>query len=378
MATPYSPFRGRAPAVVQGKDVESHLAPAQTYNNFSSQDHTDRKSDPPRSCRDVFWGMLFYAHIGAIVYAVAVNAPTMVSGYAASINNDGSTNSTNAYANRLLESYPSRFLQNNQTASGSELASIAPETFLVILCSCGVIAFVMSTLALGFMMTFAEGLIKMALWFNILLFGVLAILSLVAGAIGPGLIFLVMCAFSACYAYRVWIRIPFAAANLVTAVTAVRQNLGLAVYAYWSLILILLWTILWTISLGATVYVLGNCDASTGVCASSVNGGIIFAFLVSYYWTAQVLSNVVHVTTAGTVGTWWFRPSEAGGCCSHAVRQSYVRALTTSFGSICLGSLIVAIIQAIRETINISRENGDSFIACCAECLIGCIESLVE
>jgi hypothetical protein len=55
-----------------------------------------------------------------------------------------------------------------------------------------------------------------------------------------------------------------------------------------------------------------------------------------------------------------------------------MRSLTTSFGSICLGSLVVALIQALREVVRSMRENDDSIVACCAECLIGCIESLVE
>lgn len=55
-----------------------------------------------------------------------------------------------------------------------------------------------------------------------------------------------------------------------------------------------------------------------------------------------------------------------------------MRSLTTSFGSICFGSLIVAIIQAVKEMVRSMRENGDSFIICCAECLLGCLESLVE
>lgn len=37
-----------------------------------------------------------------------------------------------------------------------------------------------------------------------------------------------------------------------------------------------------------------------------------------------------------------------------------------------------AIIQSIREVVHSLRENGDSFLACLAECLIACIESLVE
>lgn len=55
-----------------------------------------------------------------------------------------------------------------------------------------------------------------------------------------------------------------------------------------------------------------------------------------------------------------------------------MRSLTYSFGSIAFASLVVAIIQSIRELIHSLRDNGDSLTACCAECVLGCIESLVE
>jgi len=91
-----------------------------------------------------------------------------------------------------------------------------------------------------------------------------------------------------------------------------------------------------------------------------------------------VSKNVVHVTVAGTVGTWWFEPRTASSCCSRGVRDSWLRAMTFSFGSICFGSLLVAIIQAIKSLIHQMREQGDGIVACLAECLLGCIESLVE
>lgn len=39
---------------------------------------------------------------------------------------------------------------------------------------------------------------------------------------------------------------------------------------------------------------------------------------------------------------------------------------------------MVAIINAVRDFVHSSRENGDSFIACCADCILGCLEDLVE
>ena len=53
--------------------------------------------------------------------------------------------------------------------------------------------------------------------------------------------------------------------------------------------------------------------------------------------------------------------------------------MTTSFGSICFGSLLVAIVQALRALANQAQENGDAgILACIAVCILGCIESLIE
>jgi len=255
--------------------------------------------------------------------------------------------------------------------------SIDPAALLAITGIAGILGCLFSSVALSFMIRFAEGLIKTALIFNIVMFAIMALLSLAVGELGGVMVGGLMCALSTYYTVKVWSRIPFAASNLVTAVTAVQDNIGLVLYAYISLVLLFGWSIWWTISAASTVLVVGDCDAD-GECQNEVSAALIFMFMVSYYWTVQVIVNVVHVTTAGTVGTWWFQPVEASGCCSKAVRDSYVRSLTTSFGSICLGSLIVALIQAVREFIHSLREDGDSIVACCAECMIGCLESLAE
>jgi len=85
------------------------------------------------------------------------------------------------------------------------------------------------------------------------------------------------------------------------------------------------------------------------------------------------------VTVAGIVGTWWFSPAESKGCCTGAVRDSFIRTLTTSFGSICFGSLLVAILRTLREMANYARTQDDGgFLLCVVECILGCLESLLE
>lgn len=153
--------------------------------------------------------------------------------------------------------------------------------------------------------------------------------------------------------------------------------MGLVFYAYLSLILLFGWTIWWSAASVSTILVVHECDGD-GECGKEIQGLYVFLFLVSYYWTCQVITNVVHVTVAGTVGSWWWVPHEASGCCSRAVQDSYRRSLTTSFGSICFGSLIVAIIQALKEILHQMRQQDDGIMICIADCLLGCIESLVE
>ena len=91
----------------------------------------------------------------------------------------------------------------------------------------------------------------------------------------------------------------------------------------------------------------------------------------------------MHAIVAGVVSTWWFVPQEASSFCSQAIMGSAVRATTTSFGSICFGSLLVAILQTIRHLIQSARNDSDvdgcgAIMLCLAECLIRCFEEMLE
>ena len=103
---------------------------------------------------------------------------------------------------------------------------------------------------------------------------------------------------------------------------------------------------------------------------------------MNYISHAFLLStqNLLHVTIAGVVGTWWFAPHEARSCCSSSVIDSFIRASTTSFGSICLGSLLVAMIQVLHQLVHDARRNGrgNNLLLCILECLINILQSLME
>lgn len=398
--------------VVQGEEVhqkESSVAYSSQpsvdkaqygYSQHYTNDMLPVEKPAMQSYRDAFWALLFYIHLVTIAIAGATYTPQMMKDVAENyyegdygggdrrlVNSEGTGNSDSTHVIRHLASktvalFPRILKQEeeseNKYGEDNELnMDFDSNMAMIIICLTVVLGFVISSLSMGLLISFGEGLIKCALFFNIAMPLVVAIIGVVGGS--PGVVFmsLLFSTFAAYYAWRVWPRIPFAAANLATAVSAVRANIGLTIYAYISIFMLLLWSFIWSLSTMSTLYVTSGCNAD-GECDNELSGFLVFAFLLSYYWTSQVISNVVTVTTAGTVGTWWFSPQEANGCCSSAVRDSYMRSLTTSFGSICLGSLIVAIVQSIQEMVHQSRENGDSIVVCCAECLLACIASLLE
>ena len=141
--------------------------------------------------------------------------------------------------------------------------------------------------------------------------------------------------------------------------------MGLTFAAYTLMIVAIFWSMLWFWGIGDAL--------------QDSNIFISFLLFVSFYWVHQVLTNIMHVTTAGTVGTWWFVPEEAQSCWSPAIQDSLIRATSFSFGSICLGSLMVAIVQGLRGVAHMARDTEDfQALVCILDCLLGCVEDMIE
>ncbi len=217
--------------------------------------------------------------------------------------------------------------------------------------------------------------IKNSLFFNMAVGLAVSIGGFTSGSLEAGFVGLILFVIAVCYAWAVWSRIPYAATNLVTASTAIKANMGLTFFAFGAIFMNGLWLVFWSAGTYSTLFVVGNCNENG---CEDINSFYTFLFILSLFWTIQVIKNVVHVTVAGTVGTWWWTPVEASGCCSKAVRESNNRALTYSFGSICLGSLLVAIVQTLKQFVEMARDSDDGILKCVADCLLGCLETMME
>jgi len=91
------------------------------------------------------------------------------------------------------------------------------------------------------------------------------------------------------------------------------------------------------------------------------------------------IHNTILPCPSGVVGTWWFAPAEASSFFSAALQDSMVRATTYSFGSICFGAFVVALVRALRVTLQYARQNDDAqFLVCILECILRCIEDMID
>ena len=295
---------------------------------YSSQELREHRQSPSKKYKDVIWAILFWVHI---VVVVGVCIMMFSSG-------------------------------NGVELNGSSIA-LGNVTFITGIC--GAVAVGLCTVGLNFMMNNAEQLVQAALIFSVLTSLAMALLGLMTGnlilAILGGISFLIGC----CYAYMVWARIPFAAVNLKTALSGVKKNLGLVLLAYIVIAIAFGWSLLWFLGLGNAF--------------SETNLFVVFLLFLSYYWTHQVLQNTMHVTTAGVIGTWWFAPEEANQWWAPALTDSLIRATTSSFGSICFGSFLVAVVQALRALEHYARSNDDmTFVVCIVQCILACIQGILE
>lgn len=297
------------------------------------------------------------------------------------------------------ESYERAFGTSSASGESSSDGSDQPppEAFFPFVVVASIIAApVLSVLALGYMSRNAALLIRASLYVAIGLNVLFFFITLLAGVPGSAFIHALFAALLACYAKAIWHRIPYAASNLRSAIVAVKANMGVALVAFTSVPASIAWIFTWTFAFAGTLsqpfmYTETQVSNSSGSDWSGSESGthtettmsglgifVIFMYILSFHWTLQVISGVVRTTIAGVIGTWWFSPLEASSFCSSAVRDSFSRSLTYSFGSICFGSLIVAIVETLRAWLRSASRQRNGIVRLIAQCLLLYIERLIE
>jgi hypothetical protein len=161
-------------------------------------------------------------------------------------------------------------------------------------------------------------------------------------------------------------RIPFAALVLESVVAVLKKYPAMLNVVAVNLVVGILYAVFWFVS------VMGASTQFSGGTLKIVT----FYFAFSLFWSMQVFANTAHVTLSGVFATYYFLEG-TGQAVRNPTAAAFRRALSYSFGSVCFGSLLVALLQLIRLILRCSVRRG-TLAAACVDCLLSFVEELIE
>jgi hypothetical protein len=232
-----------------------------------------RGKEQPRSCRDVFWALLFLLQLGIMCWVGLKFGPDALVATSAELG--------------PREGLEDDDVTLDQADEDETPLVLAYWNIIKMAYTCGAFAVIVSGFALAFMMAMSRRLVYVALVLSI---GV----SFAWGTIGIGIspksfvpitgILALMLTMG--YMFVVWDRIPFASANLTTALQGVRDNLGLVCIAFECQFLALVCSIYYSFTFVGLHNAMNNGGLEIGENWKVAVDGVL---LISYFWTYQVL-----------------------------------------------------------------------------------------
>ncbi|TIC01280.1 DUF580-domain-containing protein [Wallemia mellicola] len=329
-------------------------------------DEKGSRFKPKLRLRDPIFFVLFlctfFAFIGLSGYAL--HEWTQVSGISSGL---GNTNATNN-------------------------ATFTKETGYLLVVDAG-IGLVFAVIYLLLLRIFTKIILEITLVLSILTTWALAIYQFTQHYWSGAIVLLIIGILQVVFYFGMRRRIPLASLLLKIVIDIAKHYPSVYVVSFIGLIVQTAWSVFYAFGVAA-IYVVWTpgseiCGSGTGgSCSSGKVAGLVFFLTFAYLWVSQVFGNIVLVTLAGgPYGGWYyFGPyqQDGSGMPKHPTPSAFVRASTTSLGSIAFGSLIVTFLEIIKMIFRALQNNADAageigkILACCAVCVISVIEWLVK
>lgn len=337
------------------------MGPPPTYDqNFGNWNQNSKpdfqqafKVEKPQ-WHDIWAGLLFLAVCGGFVAVSGIS----ISGYASTygFNGDGIYGSNNDFG-----------LSTNT---------------VVLFVFCLAVAFVLGYGYIWVARMFTKQFIWITGILHIVFVFVTAIYMLVRQYYSGGIVFLIFGVFAA-FCFWTWIpRIPFSVLMLQTVIDVSKTFGHVYLVSFIGGVLALAFGAYFSVTMVA-VYVKYEPGANPACadgnnCSSAIVIGLLVFITFAAYWITEWLKNTIHTIVSGVYGAWFFAPKSPP---KGATRGATTRALTYSFGSISFGSLLVAIVQFLRQLCSIARQsefNSGNMAAGCAFCILGCFLGILD
>lgn len=223
---------------------------------------------------------------------------------------------------------------------------------------------------------------------NIIFGFVTAIYMLARHYYSGGIVFLLFSIFTVICFLSWRSRIPFSVLMLQTAIDVSKRHSHVYLVSAIGGFLATAFAAWYSVTLVA-VYVKFEPSANNPACSQGAGGcsngkviGLIAFITFAAYWITEWLKNTIHTTISGVYGSWYFNSRNYP---TKVTRGALRRALTYSFGSISLGSLVVAIINFLRQLCSVAQQQAagegnilGTILWCVVGCLIGILDWAVQ
>ncbi|KAG0089276.1 putative choline transporter, neither null mutation nor overexpression affects choline transport [Podila epicladia] len=351
-----------------GSSQPPHYTHEEEEARLLAKDNTAGKYTAEARYNDVWATGLFVANIGAFT---ALNIYSF-----------------RAYASNLAD--PFVILDNGERIATD--AFIVDHSLSILVLSSIIVSFALSFGYFLLIQRYTAFLVKFSFLFSVFLTLALGVLQIMAGSLFWGIIS-VLAGLAVLFLYKYWAsRMQLSVHILQTAAAVTRKYPGTLAVAFSGLFSQIAWSTLWIFSLAVNYSVfqrISNCrveDSPDGRSRLACDNNALYLVMIYFnfvmFWNTEIIKNVVHVTISGVFGVYYFFEGSPQGAPASPTLGSAKRALTTSFGSVCFGSLLIALLQTLRYILNSLRNDSDdgimAFLAMCASCILSCLEGLFE
>uniref|UniRef100_A0A7S1BNA3 Choline transporter-like protein n=1 Tax=Corethron hystrix TaxID=216773 RepID=A0A7S1BNA3_9STRA len=268
-----------------GTEVNAEVVQNMDHFGTSNNQEYVKGEMQPKQYRDKTFTFLFLGHLVAMIWVWSKYIPEVLN------TNSSGNNDVDSTVDDVSTSNSTSFEFSEDNINGIKLMVVAP----------AIVGFAVSLGGLALLISCAKTLIHISLLLSILVSVGIVLIALMSGQVLYCIISIILALFTCCYYCAVKDRIPFAAANLNTAASAVKANfMGLFLSTIFFDILSFVYVVTWSFSFYGIQKTWGCFDSDLqGSCVESGRYAVVFFMLLAVCWAGQVFMNLNQVTTAG-------------------------------------------------------------------------------
>lgn len=310
-------------------------------------DKAERFADAPYY-RDILFMILFYVHLVGLIVLMIIGAAT-------------SPNTTTTTVSASVSSESTIVTTTNVSfdMTAGEIVKVS-----LVVGTTAILGMLLAIIWLFVVRKFARALIYISLAFSVAILIAEALYFLSMHAIVLSIILFFLAAGVCLFFFLCRHRIEFARFMLEKVSELIVRFPNTAWVSFGSLLPLVGFMIFWTV-----------CSA-LALRIESAQYAVWVYLVFSFFWTTQVIKNVVHVTVAGVFATWYF--AGEANMPAKPVKGALKRAMTYSFGSIAFGSLIVAVIKTIRAMVYSMKSARHQLLRAITLCMLRIIDRIVR